>query len=77
MSFTRYTTAVNQLYLSLDNLTNNNTFYGKDVYMFGSSVIANMIIHYLRVHNVKLAGILDNNSRRIGQKVFGLSIFSP
>lgn len=77
MSFTRYTTAVNQLYLSLDNLTNNNTFYGKDVYMFGSSVIANMIIHYLRVHDVKLAGILDNNSRRIGQKVFGLSIFSP
>ena len=77
MNFIRHTNAVNQLYSNLDNLINNNTFYNKKVYMFGSSVIANMIIHYLKKNKIELAGILDNNPNRVGQKVFGLSIFSP
>lgn len=49
----------------------------KILVMFGTNKIAGMIIYYLKKHNIKISGIIDNDVQRQGQEFYGIKIYSP
>lgn len=75
--YIRHTVAIEHLYENLDKLIQDEELNDRRIYMFGSSKVAGMIIYYLQSKGIKVEGIIDNNSKCVGNKMLGLEITSP
>lgn len=75
--YVRHTVAIEHLYQNLDKLIRDEIFYGRKIYMFGSSKVASMIVYYLKGKQIELEGIIDNNPACAGNMMFGLKISAP
>lgn len=65
------------MYARLRDLLDKKVFDKKRVYMFGTSKIASMIISFLEKNGVYLEGIVDNDSKKQGYKIAGLTVEKP
>lgn len=77
MNFIRHTQAIESFYKRLDELIENNIFRDKNIIMFGTSKIAGMIIYYLKIHEIKINNIIDNDKKRQGEIIFGSLVIAP
>lgn len=77
MNYIRHDNAVRALYGNLDRLVSGTTLADKTVIVFGTSNLAGMIIHYLGLHGIRTAAIVDNDSARDGQMVYGVRVYPP
>lgn len=77
MNYIRHDNAVRALYGNLDRLVSGTTLADKTVIVFGTSNLAGMIIHYLGLHGIRTAAIVDNDSARAGQMVYGVRVYPP
>lgn len=77
MNFIRHTQAIESFYKKLDELIENNIFRDKNIIMFGTSKIAGMIIYYLKIHEIKINNIIDNDKKRQGEIIFGSLVIAP
>lgn len=76
-NYIRHDNAVRALYRNLDSMISDRILAGKTVVMFGTSNLAGIIIHYLAVHCIKTAAIVDNDAARAGQAVYGVPVYQP
>lgn len=77
LKYKRYDKALNVLYHNLSEIIKMPDLNKKDIYMFGTSKIATMIISFLQKEGVVLSGIVDNDKRRHGFIVENLKVYSP
>lgn len=49
----------------------------RDVYVFGAGQAAELLIEYLKVLNIKVCGIFDNNSTKWENEIYGINILNP
>ena len=45
--------------------------------MFGTSKIANMIIGYLQEKHIVISGVIDNDKRKQGYEINGVTVYNP
>lgn len=72
MRYTRYHTAVDTLYHNLDEFV--KSYDGTRIVMFGISVIASMIVEYLRHKGLPVDFCIDNSKAKQGCRIFDLPI---
>lgn len=76
MGYIIHRDALDNLYRNLDKLIKEYDGL-KTLVMFGTSKIAGMIIYYLRIHNIVIKAIIDNDKQRQGKKFDGIQIYAP
>lgn len=77
MEYVRHTKAFDELYSMLNKYIKDGLFKDREVVMFGTSNIASIIIHYLRINDIETAAIVDNDRSREGQLVYGVKVYHP
>lgn len=77
LNYERHTNAVDALYTQLDRLKASGALCGKKTVVFGTSNLAGIIIHYLHLNGIETSAIIDNDASRQGQRVYGVTVYTP
>ena len=76
-TYVRYDKAVGKMYENLNIMIKNERFFNREIYMFGTSKISNMIIGYLQEKNIVISGVIDNDKRKQGYEINGVTVYNP
>ena len=74
-TYVRYDKAVGKMYENLNIMIKNERFFNREIYMFGTSKISNMIIGYLQEKNIVISGVIDNDKRKQGYEINGVTVY--
>lgn len=77
MEFKIHNAALTAFYRGLDNLAEGEVLKDKYVIMFGSSLVAGMVISYLNMKGIIVDAIVDNDKTRENTQVCETVIYSP
>ena len=75
--FIRHEHAIQIFYRHLDEIIIQYQTHKYRIIMFGSGTPANMAIYYLKIHDVIVEAILDNNQKKQGTQEYDTPIYSP
>lgn len=77
MYYKGYDVARKTMYDNIDTLIENNVFENKKIYIFGTSKIAVMILHFMKKKDIEVTGIIDNDKNKQGYVVGELKVEDP
>lgn len=72
-----YDIALKKFYGGLDSLIENKCLENKYVIMFGSSLVAGMVMSYLEMKGIIVDAIIDNDKTRENTRISNIKISSP
>lgn len=75
--FIRHEHSIKKFYKCLDDIIAQNQIQKRRILMFGSGIPANMAIYYLKIHDVTVEAILDNNPAKQGTEQYNTPIYAP
>lgn len=77
MYYKGYDVARKTMYDNIDTLIENSVFENKKIYIFGTSKIAVMILHFMKKKDIEVTGIIDNDKNKQGYVVGELKVEDP
>ena len=76
MSYIIHRAALDNLYQNLDKFIEEYDS-SRTLVMFGTNKIAGMILYYLRIHDIDVQAIIDNDKQRQGKMFDGIPVYEP
>ena len=76
-TYVRYDKAVGKMYENLNIMIKNERFFNRELYMIGTRKLSNMIIGYLQEKNIVISGVIDNDKRKQGYEINGVTVYNP